>query len=101
MKVVFNTDERVTGLEAIFLLILNSSLIFPNICIDIFVSVIAGALAGCLVGLLPIGSWVSNGLSLIHMTVRLEELSKFGAALGFIRCFVRTAHSSGHTKVSS
>lgn len=101
MKVVYNNDERVTGFEAIFLLILNSSLIFPNICVDILVSVIAGALAGWLVGLLPIGSWVSNGLSLIHMTVRPEELCKLGAALGFIRCFFRQSHASEHTKVSS
>lgn len=99
MKVVLNNDDSVTGFEAIFLLIINSMLIFPNICIDIFVSVTAGALVGWLVGLLPLGSWVSCGLSLFHMNVSSQDLWQFGAAMGFIRCFIRTSHSSGQPQI--
>ena len=95
MKFTFN-DNHVTGFDALFLLIANTLLIFPNICIDIFMSVISGALVGWLFGLLSLGTWIADGLNLMHVSVSSEDLYRVGSALGFIRCFFRISRSNGH-----
>lgn len=100
MKFVFNDDDSVAGFEAFFLLIANTLLIFPNMCIDIFISVVTGALAGWLVGLLFLGTWIVDGLRLMHMSVGCDDIHKLGAALGFMRCFLRISRSSGHNNAA-
>lgn len=95
MKFTFN-ENHVTGFDALFLLIVNTLLIFPNICIDIFMSVISGALVGWLFGLISLGTWIVDGLSLMHVSVSSEDLYSVGSALGFIRCFFRSSRSNGH-----
>ena len=95
MKFTFN-DNHVTGFDALFLQIVNTLLIFPNICIDIFMSVISGARVGWLFGLLSLGTWIADGLNLMHVSVSSEDLYRVGSALGFIRCFFRISRSNGH-----
>jgi hypothetical protein len=94
------SDNHVTGFDALFLMIANTLLIFPNIFIDIFMSVVAGAFAGWLVGLLFLGTWISDGLRLMHMSARCDDIYKLGAAFGFMRCFFRISRSSGHNNAS-
>ena len=94
MKFTFN-DNQVAGVDALFLMISNTLLIVPNMCLDIFISVVAGALAGWLVGLLVLGTWIADGLRLMHMSVGCDDIHKIGAALGFMRCFLRISRSSG------
>ena len=100
MKFNFN-DTRVTGFDALFLLVANVLLIFPNIILDIFVSGVAGALAGWLVGMSLLGTWITDGLRLIHISVTCGDIYKLGAALGFIKCFFSISRSSGHPRVCS
>lgn len=101
VKFIFNNDARVSGFDALFLFIANVLLIFPNVCIDIFVSVVGGALAGWLVGMSLLGTWIADGLRLMHMSVTCGDIYKLGAALGFIKCFFSIPRSSGNPKVSS
>ena len=101
MKFTFNDDASVSGFDTLFLLIANVLLLFPNICIDIFVSVVAGALAGWLVGMSLLGTWIADGLRLMHMAVTCGDIYKLGAALGFIKCFFSISRSSGHPRISS
>jgi hypothetical protein len=100
MKFTFNDDDSVSGFDALFLLIANTLLIFPNMCVDILISVGAGALAGWVVGLLLLGTWIADGLRLMHMSVGCDDIHKLGAALGFIRCFLRISRSSAQNNAA-
>ena len=76
MKASFNNDDHVTGFDALFMMVANMLLIFPNLLMNILMWVVAGALAGWLVGLLPLGTWISEGLSLMHVSVRCGDIYK-------------------------
>ena len=89
MKVTFNNDDHVTGFAALFLMVTNMLLIVPNLFVNVLMWVVAGALVGWLVGLLPLGAWISDGLSLIHVGVRCNDVYKVGAVLGFVTCFLK------------
>lgn len=89
MKIAFNNDYHATGFAALFMIVANMLLIFPNLVVNILMWVVAGALAGWLVGLLPLGTWIVDGLSLIHVGVRCADIYKLGAVLGCARCFLK------------
>ena len=74
-------------------MISNTLLIVPNMCLDIFISVVAAA--GRLVGLLVLGTWIADGLRLMHMSVGCDDIHKIGAALGFMKGVLRISRSSG------
>ena len=60
---------------------------------NIIMGVIIGIIAGWLLSLTFLGTWISAGLNMIHVNILSVDLFKFGAALGFISGFFKFSFS--------
>jgi hypothetical protein len=86
-RFTFNSQPA-TGLEMIVLTVINTSLVIPNLVINVIIFVPAYAFVAWIVGLTPLGVWVAAGLKLLYINVQSDDLYKIGAAVAFVKSFL-------------